>query len=201
MKVGPPTPIAAAAGSTKAKADAKAKACKDEPKPATDDRFAGGRQYELTFNLPQSAALITNSLRNVLKESGINNPDRPVRDPQPQGRRRGDHRSRLERPHLRTNLEPDVAKAQLDKLASALQNDRNLLFERSETFGSTVAGETRSLAIVATIASWLIIALYLWFRFKSLVYGLAAIIAVVHDVLITLGAVAVTLLALARFPA
>ena len=84
---------------------------------------------------------------------------------------------------LRTNLEPDVAKAQLDKLASSLQNDRNLLFERSEPFGSTVAGETQSLAIVATIASWLIIALYLWFRFKSLVYGLAAIIAVVHDVL------------------
>ena len=59
----------------------------------------------------------------------------------------------------------------------------NLLFERSETFGSTVAGETRSLAVIATIASWLIIAVYLWFRFKSLVYGLAAIIAVVHDVL------------------
>ena len=67
-----------------------------------------------------------------------------------------------------------------------------MLFERSETFGSTVAGETRTLAIIATVSSWLIIALYLWFRFKSLVYGLAAIIAVVHDVLITLGAVAVT---------
>jgi SecD/SecF fusion protein len=38
----------------------------------------------------------------------------------------------------------------------------------------------------------LIIIVYLWFRFKSLVYGLAAVLAVVHDVLITLGAVAVT---------
>ena len=85
-----------------------------------------------------------------------------------------------------------MARAQLEKLASSLEKDRSLLFERSESFGSTVAGETRSLAIVATIASWLIIALYLWFRFKSLVYGLAAIIAVVHDVLITLGAVAIT---------
>jgi SecD/SecF fusion protein len=55
-----------------------------------------------------------------------------------------------------------------------------------------VADETRNLAMIATIASWLIIAVYLWFRFKSLVYGLAAIIAVIHDVLITLGAVAVT---------
>ena len=46
--------------------------------------------------------------------------------------------------------------------------------------------------MIATIASWLIIVGYLWFRFKSLSYGLAAVIAVVHDVLITLGAVAVT---------
>lgn len=74
----------------------------------------------------------------------------------------------------------------LKKLGTSLENDRNLLFERSESVGSTVAGETQSLAIIATIASWVIIALYLWFRFKSLVYGLAAIIAVVHDVLVTL---------------
>ena len=42
------------------------------------------------------------------------------------------------------------------------------------------------------MASWLIIIAYLWFRFKSLTYGLAAVLAVVHDVLITLGAVAVS---------
>ena len=47
-------------------------------------------------------------------------------------------------------------------------------------------------ALIATVASWLIIIVYLWFRFKSLIYGLAAVLAVVHDVLVTLGAVAVT---------
>ena len=96
---------------------------------------------------------------------------------------------------LRTDLEPEVAQAQLKTLASALQNDPNLLFERITNFGSTVAGETRTLALIATVASWLIIIVYLWFRFKSLIYGLAAVLAVVHDVLVTLGAVAVTLLA------
>ena len=93
---------------------------------------------------------------------------------------------------LRTDLEPEVAQAQLKTLAGALQNDPNLLFERITNFGSTVAGETRTLALIATVASWLIIIVYLWFRFKSLVYGLAAVLAVVHDVLVTLGAVAVT---------
>ena len=67
-----------------------------------------------------------------------------------------------------------------------------MLFERITNFGGTVAGETRTLALIATVASWLIIIAYLWFRFKSLTYGLAAVIAVVHDVLITLGAVAVS---------
>jgi SecD/SecF fusion protein len=93
---------------------------------------------------------------------------------------------------LRTDLEPDVAQAELTKLARALQSDPDLLFEQITNFGSTVAGETRNLAWIATFASWLIIIVYLWFRFKSLTYGLAAVIAVVHDVLVTLGAVAIS---------
>ena len=48
------------------------------------------------------------------------------------------------------------------------------------------------LAFIATIASWLIIIAYLWWRFHSFTYGLAAVLAVVHDVLITLGAIAVS---------
>jgi SecD/SecF fusion protein len=42
------------------------------------------------------------------------------------------------------------------------------------------------------VASWLIIIFYLWWRFHSFTYGLAAVLAVVHDVLITLGAIAVS---------
>ncbi len=48
------------------------------------------------------------------------------------------------------------------------------------------------LAIVAIVLSWLVIIAYLWFRFKSVGYGLAAVLALVHDVLITLGAVAIS---------
>ena len=80
----------------------------------------------------------------------------------------------------------------LATVASAVQTDRDLLFERLTNFGGTVAAETRTLALIATVASWLIIIAYLWFRFKSLIYGLAAVLAVVHDVLITLGAVAIS---------
>ncbi len=66
------------------------------------------------------------------------------------------------------------------------------MFERITNFGGTVASETRSLALIATFASWVIIIVYLWWRFRSFTYGLAAVLAVVHDVLITLGAIAVS---------
>ena len=79
------------------------------------------------------------------------------------------------------------------------QTTRILLFERITRFDGTVAGETRMLALIATIASWLIIIAYLWWRFHSFTYGLAAVLAVVHDVLITLGAIAVSYW-LARIP-
>ena len=58
-----------------------------------------------------------------------------------------------------------------------MAEDPNLLFERLTNFGGTVAGETSRLALIAIVASWLIIIAYLWFRFKSLTYGLAAVLA------------------------
>ena len=93
---------------------------------------------------------------------------------------------------LRTDLEPDVVKADLAKLKDVLANDRDLLFERLTNFTGTVADETRTKALMATVASWVIIIAYLWWRFHSFVYGLAAVLAVVHDVLVTLGAIAVS---------
>ena len=158
----------------------------------TFDRFAGGEEYPLQFNLPQSSQQIANAFKNVLTAAGITNPDTRFEITNPKMVTGATAVPDSEILNLRTNLEPEVATAQLASLTHALQTDRSLLFERSETFGSTVAGETQTLAIVATVASWLIIAVYLWLRFKNLVYGLAAIIAVIHDVLITLGAVAVT---------
>jgi SecD/SecF fusion protein len=93
---------------------------------------------------------------------------------------------------LRTDLEPENTKPLLTALKDNLANNPDLLFERITRFDPSVAGETRMLALIATIASWIIIIAYLWWRFHSFTYGLAAVLAVVHDVLITLGAIAVS---------
>jgi SecD/SecF fusion protein len=173
-------------------------------KPAVSTRFAGGREYELSFNTTafnseQSPAQVVSAVfARVLESAHIANPssrseftsgpERSITEDGSLAATRAAGTTLI----LRTDLEPDVAKAQLAKLKDTLVNDPDLLFERSINFGGTVAGETRTLALIATVASWMIIIAYLWWRFHSFTYGLAAVLAVVHDVLITLGAIAVS---------
>ncbi len=68
------------------------------------------------------------------------------------------------------------------------QENPNYQFEvRSiEVVGPRIGSELRTKALLAVFASWLLIILYLWWRF-DLVFGIAAVIALIHDVLITFG--------------
>ncbi len=59
-------------------------------------------------------------------------------------------------------------------------------------FDPAIAGETAQSAIVAVILSWLAIVGYLWFRFGSPQWGAAAVVCLVHDVIIVLGLVAIS---------
>ncbi len=45
-------------------------------------------------------------------------------------------------------------------------------------------------AILAMLASLVAIVAYIWFRFQQITFGLAAVVALVHDVLVVLGMVA-----------
>ncbi len=63
-------------------------------------------------------------------------------------------------------------------------------FHSSSTIGGKVAGDTKKLAVFALLGSLFGIVAYIWFRFQRVAFGLAAVVALVHDVLITLGAIA-----------
>jgi SecD/SecF fusion protein len=56
----------------------------------------------------------------------------------------------------------------------------------AETISSTISNEMRADAVWAVIITSLCIMLYVWIRFKDLRIGASAIIALVHDVLVTL---------------
>jgi len=68
--------------------------------------------------------------------------------------------------------------------------DSSPLFDEVNTFASAVAGEMKARAVIAIVVSMIVITAYIWFRFQNITFGLAALAALVHDVLIVLGGVA-----------
>lgn len=74
-------------------------------------------------------------------------------------------------------------------LRDALERDTAL--DSVSNFSSQVSGTMKQQAIVAMALSLLAVVAYIWLRFGSLRYGLAAICALVHDVCITLGVLAI----------
>jgi SecD/SecF fusion protein len=56
----------------------------------------------------------------------------------------------------------------------------------------SVATEMQRRAWAALILSLIAITAYIWFRFQSLSYGIAALLSLIHDVIITLGVLAVS---------
>ena len=62
--------------------------------------------------------------------------------------------------------------------------------DRLENFDSALATETQCRAMLAIIASWAAMLVYLWFRFGNWTFGLAAVICLIHDLFFTLGAIA-----------
>jgi SecD/SecF fusion protein len=72
-------------------------------------------------------------------------------------------------------------------------------FEEKTTFDASVAGDTQRTAFLAIVLSNIAIIFYLWFRFHQAEFGIAAVVAVMHDVLIVLGLLAIGAL-LSRTP-
>ena len=81
------------------------------------------------------------------------------------------------------------AYSQWQLVRDALRRDTSL--GSVAKFSSQISRTMKLEAIRALVLSLLAIVLYIWFRFGSLAYGLAAIAALVHDVVITLGLVAI----------
>lgn len=63
--------------------------------------------------------------------------------------------------------------------------------KRVVSIGSTVAGEMKNRAFLALLSALGAIIIYIWIRFGEVKFGVAAVFALIHDVLLTLGAVAV----------
>jgi len=66
------------------------------------------------------------------------------------------------------------------------------VFQSFSKIEGRVAGEMQQKAILGLLLSLIFITIYIWFRFNKVSYGVAAVIALIHDVLITVGLLAIS---------
>lgn len=91
------------------------------------------------------------------------------------------------------DVELQAEPAEAEKIANQLKSslETEPVWLSLSNIGQRVAGDMKQKAVAALLVSLIFIVAYIWFRFQKLSYGLAAVIALLHDVLITLGLVAV----------
>lgn len=144
--------------------------------------FAGGAKAMLAFSQPITPGALQDRLELVLgkAEIGLTPADGSDYSSEP--------RDRWE---LKVADKLDVVQPALAKLAESMGQEP--FFPASTMIGGAVADNTKLLALYAMLLSILFMIAYIWVRFERLVFGVAATIALIHDVLVTLGAVALSI--------
>ncbi|QDT00584.1 protein translocase subunit SecD [Adhaeretor mobilis] len=87
-----------------------------------------------------------------------------------------------------------LPEAAATEVLAALQKKTNAqaVFPLANKIGGRVAGNMKKDAIAAVVICLVGIIGYIWFRFQRVMYGLAAVLALVHDVAVTLGVIALS---------
>jgi len=98
------------------------------------------------------------------------------------------------RPYKTWEVKLPLAPDKTATLLTSVQEELHKVpvFPSATTIGGKVAGGTRVRGVYALLGSIVLIMAYLWIRFQRVVYGLAVVVALVHDVLITLGFLAMS---------
>ncbi|MFI4848589.1 MAG: protein translocase subunit SecD [Gimesia chilikensis] len=87
---------------------------------------------------------------------------------------------------------PDLSAADLETALAEMKTvmATTAVLDEVNSFDSSVASEMQESALMAMLISLVAIVAYIWFRFQRITFGLAAVVALVHDVLVVLGLVA-----------
>ena len=142
--------------------------------------FSGGTTFDITFDQEVDVQQIRESLATAFTEEGkVGNPIVQTKD--------SDAKIRI-----MTNYMIDNPDAKQDEMIQAALEEGlavagvDYTIDQYNKVDSTISDDFRNGAKNATIFSLLIIFLYIFFRFRKWQYGLGALIAMVHDVVIVL---------------
>jgi preprotein translocase subunit SecF len=86
-----------------------------------------------------------------------------------------------------TDQAHDQGRAAIESALQSGYHDSGFTVQQVDIVGPTAGAQLTHQAVLATLYSLLGMLIYLWFRFE-LIYGVAAVVAVFHDTLITIGA-------------
>ncbi len=140
-----------------------------------------------------NGSTLVESLLAAAKESGIQLAERSVElTPIGEGSQEWTPDSSLT--FRKWQVDMPIKASDADKIFERFKStmDSDPVWISSSSVGARVAGDMIGRAFGALFASLLCIVGYIWFRFQRVIYGLAAVAALVHDVLITLGAIAIS---------
>ena len=91
---------------------------------------------------------------------------------------------------LSTSLAPEDTRKVLEQVAGQLASTP--IYLSANSIGGKVAGNTKVTAVYALLASLVMIVAYVWLRFQNVAFGLAAVVALLHDVLVTIACIALS---------
>jgi SecD/SecF fusion protein len=145
--------------------------------------FAGGTLLELHFKPAVPVGDIRSALSNVqvgdqvldLQSSEIKEFGSP-----------NDILIRVQEEAQGTTVADAIKNTLKTKFASQIENESDWL-RRQEAVGPKIGEELKSNAVYAVLVSMILIIIYVWWRFRQIEFGVAAVIALFHDVMITMG--------------
>ncbi|QGJ72179.1 Multifunctional fusion protein [Planctomycetales bacterium 10988] len=158
--------------------------------PSMRQSFVGGTRFPVEFARALNQPTLLFKLADAFQKAGEGDPEGRVRvraeDPEfVEG-----SEVAFDKWVIEFSLPPEEAKPIMAAFKDTLENTP--YFPTSNKIGSAVAGNAQQAAIAAIVVSLLCIIGYIWFRFQRVAYGLAAVVALVHDVLVVLGCVAIS---------
>jgi preprotein translocase subunit SecF len=142
--------------------------------------FKGGTQITVQFDKAPNE----DAIHSALHAAGIHD-ERIQRIYDPSGKSANDEIIALPLATAQDTAH-DQGRVEVENALKANYHDSGFTIEALAIVGPTAGKQLTHQAFLATIYSLIGMLIYLWFRFE-LIYGIAAVVAVFHDTLITIG--------------
>ncbi len=146
------------------------------------DQFIGGTQTTLNFESPIEHDAVEALVRDAVGKDErfeVSNPNSAPGD-----------RRQYTTWTLRLAMPPAQARPILDKFREDMR--KTPAFLGVSQIGGRVAKDAQQTALAALVASIAMIVIYIWIRFQNVIYGVGAVVALIHDVFITVAALAIS---------